>query len=231
VLAEQRTVAPGGGACHARSVPSLSRRGLLLAGIPCLWAPRALSAEATTLVIQPLGKAATLVGPVAAALSNFYDVTVSIAPSVSLPERAYYRPRARYRAEILLEVLAELAPPGTERVLGLASVDISTSKPPHEDWGILGLASVGGQTCVLSSFRCRRRSRGAAHAVERLAKTAVHELGHTFGLDHCPNHGCLMEDGGGSVLTTDRETDLCAECRSKLAGAGKLRSGAVSPWV
>jgi archaemetzincin len=203
---------------------------LLLAGVPCLWAPTAFAAQSTTLVIQPLGKAAALVAPVAAALSTFYDVAVSVAPSVALPQRAYYRPRGRYRAEILLEVLAEIAPAGTERVLGLTSADISTTKPPHEDWGILGLASVGGQTCVLSSFRCQRRSKGPSHAVERLAKTAVHELGHTFGLEHCPNRGCLMEDGGGSVLTTDRETDLCGECRSKLTATGKLRGGAVSPW-
>ncbi len=106
-------------------------------------------------------------------------------------------------------------------MLGLTSADISTTKPPHEDWGILGLASVGGQACVLSSFRCRGRSKGPAHAVERLAKTAVHELGHTFGLEHCLNRGCLMEDGGGSVLTIDRETDLCGECRSKLDGEGQ----------
>ena len=213
------------------SVPSLSRRGLLLAGLPCLWSNTARGAESTTLVLQPLGRAEALVAPVAAALSTFYELAVTAAPLVKLPRRAYYRPRGRYRAEILLEVLAEIAPRGTERVLGLTSADISTSKPPHEDWGVLGLASVGGQTCVLSSFRCQRRARNSAHAMERLAKTAVHELGHTFGLDHCPNRGCLMEDGGGSVLTTDRETDLCDECRSRLGAAGKLRANATSPWV
>ena len=209
----------------------VSRRNLLLAAVPALWAPAALAAKPTTLVVQPLGKAAALIEPVAQALTTFYDITLTVAPAVALPKRAFYRPRGRYRAEILLEVLAEIAPPGSERVLGLTSADISTSKPPHEDWGILGLASVGGQACVLSSFRCQRRSKSAAHAVERLAKTAVHELGHTFGLEHCPNRGCLMEDGGGSVLTTDRETDLCADCRAKLAARGYLKAGAVSPWA
>jgi archaemetzincin len=84
---------------------------------------------------------------------------------------------------------------------------------------------------VLSSFRCHRRSKNPAHARTRLAKTAVHELGHTFGLDHCPSRGCLMEDGGGSVLTTDREKDLCPECRSKLTASSKLKEGAISPFL
>jgi len=212
-------------------VPALTRRELLLAGLPLLWAPKALAAAPTTLVIQPLGNASALVEPVASALATFYDVSVTIAPVVALPKRAYYRPRGRYRAEILLEVLAELAPAGTERILGLTTVDISTSKPPHEDWGILGLASVGGQACVLSSFRCHRRSKNPAHARTRLAKTAVHELGHTFGLEHCPSRGCLMEDGGGSVLTTDREKDLCPECRTKLSANSKLKDGAISPFL
>ena len=144
---------------------ALSRRALLLSGLPCLWAPDALAVEPpTTLVVQPLGRAAALVEPVVQALASFYDVSVSVAAGAELPQRAYDRPRGRYRAEILLEVLAELAPQGTERILGLTSVDISTSKPPHEDWGILGLASVGGQACVLSSFRCQRRAKSSARS-------------------------------------------------------------------
>jgi archaemetzincin len=209
----------------------LSRRRLLLAALPLCW-PGVASAQASPLVvIQPLGPGANSAEVVSAALSAFYVIELKVQPRLGLPGRAYYRPRGRYRAEVLLEELEKGAPAGAKRVLGLTNVDISTSKPPYDDWGILGLASLGGRACVLSSFRCKRKAKNVAHALQRLAKTAVHELGHTFGLAHCPNIGCIMEDGGGSVLTTDHERDLCAECREKLNKTGYLRAGAISPWA
>jgi len=73
---------------------------------------------------------------------------------------------------------------------------------------------------VISLFRCRKKARSRAHARIRLAKTAVHEIGHTLGLDHCPTRGCLMEDARGQVKTSDREYDLCSRCRARLRRGG-----------
>ena len=119
--------------------------------------------------------------------------------------------------------LDQRVPAGAFRLVGLTAVDISTTKGPHADWGILGLANVGGSVCVLSSFRCRRAAKSAAHARVRFAKTAVHELGHTFGLDHCASDGCLMRDGDGTVLTTDTERELCPACTGHLKEGGLAR--------
>jgi archaemetzincin len=152
-------------------------------------------------------------------------------PSVDLPRNAFYAPRSRYRAEKLLEFLRPRLPAGALRIAGITASDISTTKPPFEDWGILGLATIDGSACVLSTFRCHRRAKSAEHARVRFAKTAVHELGHTFGLEHCPVRGCLMQDGGGSVLTTDGERDLCPACRKELGVRGVLRAPPGSlPW-
>lgn len=210
-----------------------SRR--LFLQLPLALAPSVAAAaegETPLITLQPLGKAtpAPELAAVAAAISAFYAVKVEVAEPQELPKSAFYGKRQRYRAEKLLDFLVAQGSKQARVVLGLTAVDISTTKAPYEDWGILGLATLDGRSAVLSSFRCKRQAKNAEHARVRFAKTAVHELGHSFGLDHCPTPGCIMHDGEGSVLTTDTERDLCAATRQRLASAGVLKAGAVSPF-
>lgn len=176
------------------------------------------------LYLQPLGrqlpeKAVTLVEE---ALVEFYGFNIKRAPPTPLPRFAYYQPRKRYRAEKLLDFLRQTAPDDAFRILGLTAVDISTTAHGRQDWGIMGLASIDGRVSLMSMFRCRRGSRSKAHARERLGKVAVHEVGHTLGLEHCPTHGCLMEDARGTNTTTDREYLLCSRCRAYLERRGYM---------
>ena len=130
-----------------------------------------------TVTLQPLGPGSVpLAVFVERALRAFYPVELTVAPEVPLPKQAYYPPRNRYRAEKLLDHL-DRTHGDAFRVLGLTSRDISTTKGEFADFGILGLASLDGRACVLSSFRCQKSAKNPAHAVERLGKTAVHELG------------------------------------------------------
>ena len=216
---------------------SINRRQLLQA--PLVLASLALTTRASAdagkpplIVLQPLGASlpAAELAAVSAAITAFYAVELQTAEPLSLPKNAFYPKRGRYRAEKLLDFLVASGSQQARVVLGLTAVDISTTKPPYDDWGILGLATLDGRSAVLSSFRCRRQAKDAAHVRTRFAKTAVHELGHSFGLDHCPTPGCIMHDGEGSVLTTDTERDLCAGTRARLSAAGVLRAEAVSPF-
>jgi archaemetzincin len=196
----------------------------------------AASARASTprkIYLQPLGAALSDAESdlVRRALLAFYRVELQTLPSSALPRGAFYAKRRRCRAEKLLDFLEARRPSDGHRILGLTAVDISTTKPPHEDWGILGLATLDGAACVLSSFRCKRGAKNAEHARIRLGKTAVHEIGHTFGLPHCPTYGCLMEDAQGKVATTDREYDLCTRCRQRLMASGyELDASSAIPW-
>jgi archaemetzincin len=183
--------------------------------------------------LQPLGTGLTAaqVEFVERSLLAFYDVDVVRLQPAALPSAAYYSPRRRYRAERLLAALDGMVPPDGYRILGLTGVDISTTKGPYADWGVMGLGSIDGKTCVLSSFRCVRGAKNSEHATIRFGKTAVHELGHTFGLPHCPTRGCIMEDGHGTVMTSDRVYDLCSACRLRLLGTGHvLAKDRAIPW-
>jgi archaemetzincin len=195
----------------------------------------AADAPTPLIVLVPLGGGDTMstaqLAAVSTAIAAFYAVEVSVASPLALPKSAFYAKRQRYRAEKLLDYLVNEGRKDARVVLGLTAVDISTTKAPYEDWGILGLATLDGRSAVLSSFRCRRGAKNAEHARVRFAKTAVHELGHSFGLPHCPTPGCIMHDGEGSVLTTDTEHDLCPATRARLTAAGVLRAGAKSPFT
>jgi archaemetzincin len=175
------------------------------------------AAAGRALYVQPLGACAgraKAVDQVVAALRAFYPIDVRVLACQELPAAAYYPARKRYRAERLLAYLNQRMPKDGWRILGLADVDISTTKDRYPDWGVMGLGELPGTATVISSFRCRKKARDAAHASERLAKVAVHEIGHTLGLPHCPTRGCLMEDAMGKVVTTDREQDFCPRCRA-----------------
>jgi len=200
---------------------------VLLAGQAAAAAPRGV------LYIQPLGSELPQadVELVRRALVTFTGLPVKVLPRVPLPADAFYQPRQRYRAEKLLDFLEGRIPADGYRVLGLTGVDISTTKGTVKDWGVIGLATLDGGSCVISSFRCRMKARGAQHARERLAKAAVHEIGHTLGLDHCPVRGCLMEDARGLVRTFDGEKDVCPRCRKRLKKLGRaLPETPDIPW-
>jgi archaemetzincin len=216
------------------------RRFLSLCALMCLGgATRAEGSEKEPtpepprLVILPLGTELTdeWLDFVRLCLEAFYDFRVDVLPRQALPKSTYYAPRKRYRAEKLLDYLETQAPADAARIVGLTAVDISTTKGKVFDWGVLGLATIDGRLGVLSSFRCRRGTKTAEEARVRFGKVAVHEVGHTLGLPHCPTLGCLMEDAQGTVMTTDREYDLCPKCRRRLQALGRqARQDPNIPW-
>jgi archaemetzincin len=172
--------------------------------------------EVDCVAIQPLGEVPEdQITAVSDALRETYGVDIRVLPPTDHPQAAWYEPRHRWRAERLLDFLEPRLPADCDRILGMTTDDISTTKGEHEDWGILGLANLPGAAAVISFYRCRRRVHDV-DPIERLRRVAIHEIGHTLGLPHCSTYGCYLEDAGGTVETVDRETFLCDACRARL---------------
>lgn len=172
------------------------------------------------------GFSPALVDEVEAALRRVYQVEVRRLESRPLPRSAFYAPRKRYRADLLLEHLGAQIPAGSPartRVLGLTTADISTSKGDLKDWGVFGLGELDGTAAVVSSHRLTKRARDAAQVTWRVTNTAVHELGHVLGLDHCGERSCVMLDAEGGIANTDASSGVPGpRCAARLDRAAPL---------
>jgi len=57
---------------------------------------------------------------------------------------------------------------------------------------------------------------GSKLLIERTLKEAVHELGHTMGLGHCRDAGCVMHFSQSLIDTDVKSSYFCSRCQPKL---------------
>ncbi len=181
-----------------------------------------------TVCLQPLGRHdPTLLAPLGRGIEQAYGFRVRLLAERPLPASAWYPPRSRYRAQPLLDHLRDERLPteaGCDAVMGFTAADVSITKGDYPDWGVLGLAYLGGRVGVVSSFRMRRDA-DRRRLVERAVKVVLHELGHVVGVPHRQDGPtCLMNDAGGSVRTVDLAVGaLCAAERAAAEAALGVR--------
>lgn len=164
---------------------------------------------AVTILIQPFKdiKQETVV-KVTERIKNVYP-NVKVLNAIDFPENTYYKERNRYRADSIIKFLNKETKEGFVTI-GLTSKDISATRGKIKDFGIMGLGYRPGKACVASSFRLSKENRD-----EQFYKIAIHELGHTQGLPHCPEKMCFMRDAEGKNPTNE-ETDFCKKCKTFL---------------
>ncbi len=129
------------------------------------------------------------------------------------PRHAFDARRRQHASGAILRWLLETGP-RDGKVLGVTDRDLFIPILTY----VFGEAQLGGNAAVVSTARLLEDVElvGRRLLVERLAKEAVHELGHVFGLVHCGTAGCVMSRSPAVREVDEKSAEPCGECRALL---------------
>lgn len=169
-----------------------------------------------TITLVPVGLAEEeLLSRVGGALTEVFRRQVEVAAPLPHPDYAYNERRQQYLAGAVLAQLRKCKLPG-ERVLAIVGVDLYA---PNLNF-VFGQASVQGREAVIALPRLRQSFYGLPEEEElflaRTIKEAVHELGHTYGLGHCPDARCVMHFSNCLHDTDFKSQCFCVACQVRI---------------
>ena len=129
----------------------------------------------------------------------------------------------QYHSTAILQRLERATDPAS-RVLGVTACDLYVPVLTF----VFGEAQLDGNCAVVSTARLHEEFYGLPPREdllrERLVKEAVHELGHTFGLRHCPDWRCVMASSHGVERLDVKGAEFCQSCRKPIQSDGTGRT-------
>jgi archaemetzincin len=131
------------------------------------------------------------------------------------PVHAFDARRGQHSSTQILRWLVERDHP-VGRVVAITDADLFIPVLTY----VYGEAQLGSRAAVVSTARLSADLTAATDATVRLAravKETVHELGHTFGLLHCPSPACVMARSVNLVQVDAKDVALCHDCQIRYA--------------
>jgi archaemetzincin len=152
----------------------------------------------------------------AAALARTFRTPCQIRPDTFDLSFALDSGRQQYYSTAIIQRL-ERAVDMDARGLGITASDLYVPILTF----VFGEAQLDGNCAVVSTARLKEEFYGMPRREdllrERLFKEAAHELGHTFGLRHCPDWRCLMTSSHAVGRLDVKSSEFCSACRKQIA--------------
>jgi archaemetzincin len=129
----------------------------------------------------------------------------------------FYDPaRRQYNGTTLLKKIDTEFAADYSKTLALFNIDLFIPILTY----IFGQAFLNGRMGIASIYRLSNERYGIRSdgklLVERFRKEAIHELGHMFGLIHCPDPVCVMRSSTYVEDIDQKNHTLCPKCRVQL---------------
>ena len=163
--------------------------------------------------LLPFGSVpAELLAELRAGLSREFLLPCTVLTPEPEPHFALDLTRQQYHStEILAHMLKRDVPEGT-RLLGITLVDLYIPILTF----VFGEAQLRNSAALVSTHRLRPQFYGMPNDPAllrgRLLKEAIHELGHTLGLQHCPDYLCVMSASHSVERIDLKQADFCPAC-------------------
>ncbi|MCI0531704.1 MAG: archaemetzincin [candidate division Zixibacteria bacterium] len=169
------------------------------------------------ITIIPLGDVEfALINKLSSNLASLLSLTVETLHAMEIPLEAYNQGRGQYYSTVILNKLQLLKLDEKERVLGITEEDLYSPAVSY----LFGDADSESKVAVASTFRLKQEFSGFPENEDlfyrRILKEAVHQLGRTFNLDHCPNAKCVMYSSNHIVDIDLKQDRFCDNCKRKM---------------
>lgn len=147
------------------------------------------------------------------------DLPLSIIPNRARREHPAWHVKQILTTYVLDKVLRPRLPKDAAVYLALTTSDLY----PAEDWNfVFGQASLRERVGVWSIYRNGdpdESEAGFRLCLLRTIKTATHETGHMFSMQHCTAYECNMCGSNSRAESDRRPLALCPECLAKVCWA------------
>ncbi len=148
-------------------------------------------------------------------LGEVFKAQVSIGKACDLPEYAYDKKRKQYFSSAILDNLFKLKDKN-QIIIGVIDKDLYV---PELNF-VFGEADPLKGVCIISVTRLKQSYWDLPEDkdlfLRRALKEAVHEIGHLFNLNHCPDHSCVMHFSNSLVDTDRKDYNFCNSCKKLL---------------
>ena len=148
---------------------------------------------------------------VRAHVERVYGLAARLWQGPARPLHAFDPARGQLSSTRILEWLLDVGPGDARKLVGVTDMDLFIPVLTF----VFGEAQLGGRVSVVSTARLMPSGGPQTNGrllVARLAKEAVHEIGHSFGLVHCDEVRCVMSRSASLIDVDTKNGGFCHDC-------------------